>query len=105
MAGAGIHDDGDMQWQGLVNLAGRVDDDMLAPFLMIGRAAIAGAPCPSDEAIARAYGTRSPGRVRRLLEHMERNGLIVLRIDFGGRRSIGVPDLGLSTAASDDLKD
>ena len=105
MAVAGIHDDGDMEWQGLVNLAGRVDDDMLAPFLMIGRAAIAGAPCPSDEAIARAYGTRSPGRVRRLLEHMERNGLIVLRTDFGGRRSIGVPDLGLSTAASDDLKD
>ncbi len=105
MAVAGIHDDGDMQWQGLVNLAGRVDDDMLAPFLMIGRAAIVGAPCPSDEAIARAYGTRSPGRVRRLLEHMERNGLIVLRTDFGGRRSIGVPDLGLSTAASDDLKD
>ena len=105
MAVAGIHDDGDMEWQGLVNLAGRVDDDMLAPFLMIGCAAIAGAPCPSDEAIARAYGTRSPGRVRRLLEHMERNGLIVLRTDFGGRRSIGVPDLGLSTAASDDLKD
>jgi hypothetical protein len=105
MAVAGIHDDGDMEWQGLVNLASRVDDDMLAPFLMIGRAAIVGAPCPSDEAIARAYGTRSPGRVRRLLEHMERNGLIVLRTDFGGRRSIGVPDLGLSTAASDDMKD
>jgi hypothetical protein len=105
MAVAGIHDEGDVEWQGLVQLAGRVEDDMLAPFLMIGRAAIAGAPCPSDEAIARAYGTRSPGRVRRLLEHMERNGLIVLRTDFGGRRSIGVPDLGLSTAASDDLKD
>ena len=105
MAVAGIHDQNDMEWQGLVNLAGRVDDDMLAPFLMIGRAAIVGAPCPSDEAIARAYGTRSPGRVRRLLEHMERNGLIVLRTDFGGRRSIGVPDLGLSTAASEDLKD
>ncbi len=105
MAVAGIHDDRAAEWQGLVQLAGRVEDDMLAPFLMIGRAALAGAPCPSDEAIARAYGTRSPGRVRRLLEHMERNGLIVLRTDFGGRRSIGVPDLGLSTAASDDLKD
>jgi len=105
MAVAGIHDEGEAEWQGLVQLAGRVEDNMLAPFLMIGRAAIAGAPCPSDEAIARAYGTRSPGRVRRLLEHMERNGLIVLRTDFGGRRSIGVPDLGLSTAASDDLKD
>ncbi len=105
MAVAGIHDDSDAEWQGLVRLSGRVDDDMLAPFLMIGRAAIIGAPCPSDELIARAYGTRSPGRIRRLLEHMERNGLIVLRTDFGGRRSIGVPDLGLSTAASDDLKD
>jgi len=105
MAVAGIHDEGDAEWQGLIQLAGRVEDDMLAPFLMIGRAAIAGAPCPSDDAIARAYGTRSLGRVRRLLEHMERNGLIVLRTDFGGRRSIGVPDLGLSTAASDDLKD
>lgn len=102
MAVAGIHDDGNAQWQGLVRLAGQVDDDMLAPFLMIGRAAIVGAPCPSDDRIARAYGTRSPGRVRRLLEHMERSGLIVLRTDFGGRRSIGVPDLGLSTAASED---
>lgn len=102
MALAGIADASAEEWSSLVRLSARVDDDMLAPFLMIGRAAIDGAPCPSDEVIARAYGTRSPGRVRRLLEHMERNGLIVLRTDFGGRRSIGVPDLGLSTAAAED---
>lgn len=102
MALAGIPDAAAEEWRNLVRLAGRVEDDMLAPFLMIGRAAIAGAPCPSDEVIARAYGTRSPGRVRRLLEHMERNGLIVMRTDFGGRRSIGVPDLGLSTAACEE---
>lgn len=101
LAVAGVPEDGDEKWQALVRLSGRVDDDMLAPFLMIGRAAVAGEACPSDEAIAQAYGTRSPGRVRRLMEHMERNGLIVLRTDFGGRRSIGVPDLGLSTAAGD----
>lgn len=101
MAMAGIPNVHEPQWQGLVHMSGRVDDDMLAPFLMIGRAALAGDPCPSDEDIAKAYGTRSPGRVRRLLEHMERSGLIVLRTDFGGRRSIGVPDLGQSTAASD----
>ena len=101
MALAGIADLQDPQWHGLVNLSGRVDDDMLAPFLMIGRAALAGAPCPTDDEIARAYGTRSPGRVRRLMEHMERSGLIVLRTDFGGRRSVGVPDLGLTTAPSD----
>jgi hypothetical protein len=39
--------------------------------------------------------------VRRLIEHMEKSGLIVVRTDFGGRRSIGVPDLGLTTAVSD----
>jgi hypothetical protein len=32
---------------------------------------------------------------------MEKNGLIVVRTDFGGRRSIGVPDLGLTTGVDD----
>lgn len=101
MAVAGIFDLDDAQWRDVVALADKVPDDMLAPFLMIARAAVAGAPCPSDDAFARAYGTRSPGRVRRLIEHMEKSGLIVVRTDFGGRRSIGVPDLGLTTAVSD----
>jgi hypothetical protein len=30
---------------------------------------------------------------------MEKQGVIVVRADFGGRRSIGIPDLGLSTGA------
>jgi len=29
---------------------------------------------------------------------MEKLGLVVIRTDFSGRRSIGIPDLGLSTA-------
>ena len=74
---------------------------MLAPFLLIARAAQSGGVCPSDDALAQAYGTRSPGRVRRLIEHMEKNGLIVVRTDFGGRRSIGVPDLGLTTGVDE----
>jgi hypothetical protein len=82
-------------------VAQRVPDDMLAPFLLIARAAHSGGACPSDAAFAQAYGTRSPGRVRRLIEHMEKNGLIVVRTDFGGRRSIGIPDLGLTTAVDD----
>jgi hypothetical protein len=52
-------------------------------------------------ALARAYGTSSPGRVRRLIDYMEKLGVIVARTDFGGRRSIGVPQLGLSTAAAE----
>ena len=96
---AGIADPTDAQWADVMAIAQKVPDDMLAPFLMIARAALSGAACPSDDAFAQAYGTRSPGRVRRLIEHMEKNGLIVVRTDFGGRRSIGVPDLGVSTAA------
>ena len=52
-------------------------------------------------ALARAYGTSSPGRVRRLIDYMEKLGVIVARTDFSGKRSIGVPGLGLSTAAAE----
>jgi hypothetical protein len=84
----------------LRDIARSVPDDLLAPFLLIARAAIDGEPCPDDESLARIYGTRSPGRIRRLLEHLEKGGLIVLRADYGGRRSVGIPGLNLSTAAA-----
>ena len=57
-----------------------------------------GAPCPDDEQLARVYGTSSPGRIRRLMEHLEKSGFIVLRTDYGGRRSVGLPGLNLLTA-------
>ncbi|MCB2078100.1 MAG: ATP-binding protein, partial [Novosphingobium sp.] len=87
----GTHDE-------VLGLARKVPDDLLAPFLVIARAAIDEAPCPDDDELARVYGTSSPGRIRRLLDHLEKSGLIVLRTDFGGRRSVGIPGLGLSTA-------
>jgi len=74
---------------------------MLAPFLLIARAAMQGHQCPDDTALARAYGTSSPGRVRRLIDYMEKLGVIVARTDFSGKRSIGVPGLGLSTAVAE----
>lgn len=101
MALAGMADDADPRWQEALRIASPVPDDMLAPFLLIAHAALTGAPCPGDSALARAYGTSSPGRVRRLIDHMERQGWVVLRTDFGGRRSIGVPGLGLSTAPAE----
>src|SRR3546814_15370735 len=73
---------------------------MLAPFLLIAHAALEGRPCPSDDALAEVYGTRSPGRVRRLLAYIEGPGMIVTRIDFAGKRSIALPRLGMSTAAA-----
>ena len=98
MAVAGIADPDAPEWAALQGLAAQVADDLLAPFLMIARAAMEGAACPEDEVLARAYGTSSSGRIRRLLEHLEKSGLIVVRTDFQGRRSIGIPELGLSTA-------
>jgi hypothetical protein len=72
-------------------LAGAVDDDVLAPYLALVIAAATGDPMPDEEELARLYGSASPSRVRRLLEHLERLGLIVVREDFGGERSITVP--------------
>jgi len=92
---------GDAGWAAVVALGKDVPDDLLAPFLVIARAAQQGAPCPDDADLSRVYGTSSSGRIRRLLEHFEKAGLIVVRVDFGGRRSIGVPALGATTAAVD----
>ncbi|MBT2186170.1 helicase HerA domain-containing protein [Sphingobium nicotianae] len=98
LAVAGDGDSGDPQWRAALRLAERVPDDLLAPFLLIARSALAGLPCPGDEELARAYGTRSPGRIRRLLEYLEKNGLIVVHTSFGGQRSVALPELGVSTA-------
>jgi len=98
MAVAGIPDDREPRWQPALKLAAGVADDVLAPFLVLAVAAVEGAPCPDDERLAEIYGTRSPGRIRRLLDHLEKSGLIVVRTDYGGRRSIGIPGLGMTTA-------
>ncbi|MDZ3833254.1 MAG: ATP-binding protein [Sphingopyxis sp.] len=99
LAKGGIFDPIEPRWSALLAAAARLPDDMLAPFLLIARAAMEGEACPDDDALGRAYGTRSPGRVRRLVEYMEKQGAVVVRADFGGRRSIGIPELGLSTEA------
>lgn len=70
-----------------------VDDDMLAPYLAILIAAHCGHAMPDEEELGRLYGSASPSRVRRLLDHLERQGRIVVREDFGGERSITVPAL------------
>jgi hypothetical protein len=71
---------------------------MLGVFLLIARAAKAGAPCPNDAEVARVYGTHSIGRAKRLLGYMEARDIIVPRVDLRGRRSLALPQLGWSTA-------
>ena len=98
LAVAGIPDDAEPRWQDVLRIARAVPDDLLAPFGLLAVAAVEGAPCPDDDRLAEVYGTRSPGRIRRLLEHLEKSNLIVVRTDYGGRRSVGIPELGLVTA-------
>lgn len=101
MAQAGFFDESEERLVAVMAIASTLPEDMLAPFLLIARAALDNLPCPADDVLAESYGTRSQGRVRRLLVYMETQGLIVTRIDFAGKRSIGIPRLGISTAAAD----
>jgi uncharacterized protein len=77
----------------IAGLAETVEDDVLAPWLVIAIAAARGQTEPNEEELARVYGSSSPSRIRRLLDHLERQGLIVVREEFGGGRTIAVPGL------------
>ncbi|MDX0485384.1 DUF87 domain-containing protein [Sinorhizobium medicae] len=88
-------------WALALGLADRVTEDLQAVFLMLAHAALRGLPCPSDAMIARAYGTHSARRARRLLGYFEEQALIVVHADFSGRRIVAFPDLGRETAPGD----
>lgn len=100
-ARAGIFDGLDGEWAPAFEAAIGLPDEMLGAFLLIARAARDGEASPSDEAIAHIYGTSSIGRARRVLAYMEERNSIVLRVDLSGRRSITIPSLGWTTAATD----
>jgi len=78
-----------------------VDEDVLAPYLAMVVAAAVGEPMPDEDQLALLYGSSSPSRVRRLLDHLERQGLIVVREEFGGERSIIVPGIAESLEANE----
>ncbi|WP_114953325.1 helicase HerA domain-containing protein [Sphingosinicella terrae] len=99
MARAGVDDAG--EWNEALALATLLPDEMLGPFLAIARAARHGAECPSDAALAEVYGTSSLGRVRRMLGYMEEQGVLVVRIDLAGKRTVSLPRLGWTTSAAD----
>ena len=86
------------EWDQATLVAAALPEDMRGVFLLIAKAALAGAPCPTDAEIARAYGTRSPGRARRLLAYMEERGFIQTATDLRGARLAVLPDLGWRTA-------
>ena len=85
-------------WRRAVDFCARLQDDLACVFLYLGRAAVAGRPCPDDADIARFFGSHSPGRARRMLGQLEQADLIVARLDYQQRRIISFPELGLETA-------
>jgi len=93
-----VDDDG---WQDVSVRASLLPEDMQGVFMMIARAAKEGWPCPGDAAIARAYGSHSLRRARRLLTYIEEQGLIVCQIDGAGRRTVTLVELAWATAPGD----
>lgn len=91
----------DVNWQDISLRARILPEDMQGVFLLIARAAREQLPCPSDTAIARAYGTHSLRRARRTLAYIEEQGLVVCQLDGIGRRSVTLVELAWATTPSD----
>jgi uncharacterized protein len=88
-------------WERAVAVAADLEEDLQGVYLLLARAAVEAAPCPSDRAIARACGSRSPGRARRILSYLETRSLVVARQDPRGLRILALPDLGRETGPGD----
>jgi hypothetical protein len=91
----------DPDWPEAAARAEGLPEDTQGVFLLLAHAARQGLPCPSDAAIARAYGSRSAGRARRLLGWIEEQGLIVQKPAAGGRRVVALVGLAWQTAPGD----
>ncbi|MDB5617327.1 ATP-binding protein [Tardiphaga sp.] len=100
-AGLGSDIAEDDSWQDVSVRASILPEDMQGVFMMIARAAKEGWPCPSDATIARAYGSHSLRRARRLLSYIEEQGLIVCQLDGIGRRTVTLVELAWATAPGD----
>ncbi|ETR78741.1 ATP-binding protein [Afipia sp. P52-10] len=95
----------DAAWQDVSIRASILPEDMRGVFMMVARAAKESLPCPSDAAIARAYGTHSLRRARHLLTYIEEQGLIVCQLDGTGRRIVTMVELAWATAPGDPQAD
>jgi hypothetical protein len=102
-ARAGIAADavGGEDWQAAMARAEALPEDAQGVYLLLARAALDGLPCPSDATIARAYGSHSLSRARRLLAWMEERNAIICRGARGGTRVVAMVGLGWETAAGD----
>ncbi len=100
-AGVAEEKDESPEWSAALSEADRLPEDLRGLFLLVARAALDGAPCPSDAAVARARGSRSPRRGRGLLEYLAGQGVVEIDEPGPGRRVILLPTLGWATAPGD----
>jgi hypothetical protein len=100
-AGVGSKRAAEPEWERAASFAAGLAEELQGVFLILARAALEGSPCPSDDDIARACGSRSPGRARRLVAYMETRGILVCRTDFRGNRVVALPELGWETGPGD----
>ena len=101
LARAGIGaDGGDDLWGGVIAASENLPEEMQGVFLMVARAAREGEACPTDAALAQAYGSHSPSRGRYVLSYMAERGLIVSETDFRGNRFVAITGTGWRTLAS-----
>ncbi len=100
LAGDGVAGDGGA-WEAAVAASAGLEEDLQAAYLAVARAALEGAPCPTDAAVAESFGSHSPGRGRRALAQLEQWGLVVCRADIRGHRIAVLPDIGRETAPQD----
>lgn len=98
LARAGLSaESGDEAWQQVLEVSESLPEEMQGVFLLVARAAREQAVCPSDEALARAYGSHSPSRGRWLLTYMGEQGLIRSDADFRGNRTVSIAGVGWRT--------
>lgn len=100
-AGVSSADVEDADWEQAVLIANQLPEDMRGVFLLLARTALMKGPCPGNEEIATAYGTRSKNRARWLLTFMEERGFLVCASDLRGNRIVTLPDLGWQTEPGD----
>ncbi len=87
----------DEAWQAALDATDALPEDMQGVFLMLARAAREGADCPTNEALAKAYGSHSPSRGRFLLDFMAERGPLAVETDFRGNRVVTVLATGWRT--------
>lgn len=89
------------EWPAVQAQAAVLPEDVRGVYLLLARAALESAPCPSDAEIAEVYGSRSLSRARRVLGYIEEQGAIVCRQDLSGRRIVTLMGLGCETAPAE----